>query len=198
MSVASFSDLKTAVASFLHRDDLTSTIPDFITLAESELQIRCKLMEFESTATIVLSSGSGTLPTDFVGMRSLYWDGNTKQALTYISPDRFDSLRNNSGGTPGFYTISGTTLRLNEGASGNAIATYNARFTVLSDSNTTNSLLTNYPDAYLYGALKHACIYTQDDAGIQKYGVLFNAACDRVISNNKDRKYAGPLQVRPR
>ena len=45
MALANYSDLQASVASFLHRDDLTSEIPDFIKLAEADLQVRAKLSQ---------------------------------------------------------------------------------------------------------------------------------------------------------
>jgi hypothetical protein len=198
VSISTYSDLQDAVASELHRDDLTDEIQRSIALAESEMQIDCKLVEFESDATITVTSGSGPLPTGFLGMRSAYWNGDTSKALRYIPPPEFDSLRNVTGGTPAYYTVSGSTLRVNEGGTGSVVGMVNTRFTALSDSNTTNALLTNHPDAYLYGTLKHAAVHTRDTELMQTAGLLFNAAKERIKTNNKDRKYAGPLQVRAR
>lgn len=194
MAISTYAELQSLVASRLHRTDLTTEIQDAIRLAEAEMQVDCKLVEFESTATITVTSGSGSLPANFVGMRSIYWDDDTDHVLTYIPPDVFDSLRNSTGGEPYEYTISGSTLRVTEGATGSAVATYHAKFTALADG--TNSLLTNHPDAYLYGTLKHIAIHTRDTELLQLAGTLFNAAKDRITSNNKDRKHAGPLQVR--
>lgn len=201
MPITSYSELQDAVASLRHRagdTTYTSEVETFIALCESEMQIRLKLVEFETDASITVTGGSGPLPTGFLGFRSIYWNGDTKSPLYYKSPAEFDALRNNSGGTPSFYTVSGSTLRVNEEATGTAIGVANVRFTALSDSDPSNSILTNFPDAYLYGTAKHSAIWEEDDNAVQKYGLLFNAACDRIKSNNQDRKYAGPLQVRAR
>ena len=37
MALSTYSDLKTAIANFLARDDLTTQIPDFIRLAEARM-----------------------------------------------------------------------------------------------------------------------------------------------------------------
>lgn len=206
MPFTTFSELKTQVANKLHRsltDSITGgtiedAIEDAIALAEAEMQIDCKLVEFESDASITVTAGSGTLPTGFLGFRALYWNGDTKHPLYPTAPGHFDSLRNQTGDYPSFYTVSGSTLRVNEEATGTAAGIAQVRFTALSDSNTSNALLTNHPDAYLYGAIKHMGFHVQDDGLLQKAGVMFNAAKDRITSNNKDRKHAGPLQVRAR
>jgi hypothetical protein len=198
MPLSTYTELKAAVADLANRTDLTNQIIDAITLAEAEMQVDCKIIEYEADSSITITSGSGPLPTGFLGMRSAYWDGNTKTPLKYATPDLFDALRNNSGDTPSFYTISGTTVRVNEGASGTLKAMCHIRFTQLSGSTASNDILTNFPNAYLYGALKHVAIVTEDDAKLQKFGTLFNAEKERIKKNNAERKWAGPLQVRPR
>lgn len=195
MPLSTYTELKAAVADLANRTDLTAQIVDAITLAEAEMQVDCKLIEFESDASITITAGTGNLPTGFLGMRAAYWDGNTDYPLSYITPDTFNALRNNTGDIPSFYTISGSTIRVNEGATGTVQAMVNARFSVLSGSNATNAILTNFPNAYLYGALKHLMVVTDDDAKLQKFGLLFNAEKERIKKNNMDRKYAGPLQV---
>lgn len=198
MPFSTFAELKTVIADRLHDDGLDDEIEDAISLCEAEMQRDLKLVEFEATGSITVTSGSGDLPADFVGMRAVYWDGNTSKALEYVAPAKFDSLRNISGGQPAFYTISGSTIRVNQGADGTAVATYLAKFTALSDSNTSNSLLASHPDSYLYGTLKHMAVHTRDTELLQLAGTMFNAAKGGIKTNNQDRKYAGPLQVRAR
>jgi hypothetical protein len=197
MPFTTYAALQTVVADRLHRTDLTDEIKESISLAEAEMQRECQLVEFEATANVSVTAGVGTLPTDLVAIRSLYWNGDLTRQLHYLTPAQFDLRRNNSGST-NFYTISGTTLRTSPAETGTVVATYNARFTPLSDSATSNSILTNHPDSYLYGTLKHIAIHTQDDAMLQKSGVMFNAAKAKIKSQNQDRKFGGPLTVRAR
>ena len=55
MSLSTYSELKTSVANYLVRDDLTSVIPDFITLTENrlnrELRIRANVARAQTTTT---------------------------------------------------------------------------------------------------------------------------------------------------
>ena len=198
MAITSYTNLQTAIAGWLHRDDLTDEIADFIALCEATLQVECKLVDLEGTATVTITAGVGTLPTDFVGMRSIYWNDSLSQPLQYITPEQFDAMRSWGDGDTYFYTISGTTIRTSNTETGSAIMTYNARFVPLSGSNASNAILASYPDAYLYGSLAQGFIYTQDDANAAKYSALFSSAMDRINENNAARKYAGAtLQVRP-
>lgn len=203
MPLSTYTELKAAVADVANRTDLTNQIIDCITLAEMEMQVDCKILDFEKAeSSITITSGSGALPSGFLGLRAVYWNGNTKIPLKYVTPDAFDSLRNNSGDTPSYYTISGSVsgplILVNEGATGSVLATVQTRFTPLSGSTASNDILASFPNAYLYGALKHLAIVTEDDAKVQKFGMIFEAEKQRIKTNNIDRKYAGPLQVRPR
>ena len=54
MALTTYAELKTAIGDFLNRDDLTSVAPDFITLAEADINRRVRhwRMEGRSTAQI--------------------------------------------------------------------------------------------------------------------------------------------------
>lgn len=197
MAITTNAELLAAVAAWSNRSDLTTVIPDFVVLCEAALQAKCKLLEFETTATVTVTSGSGALPTGFVAMRSVYWDGSPDRSLDYITPEEYDALRVNDSGDGYYYTISGTTIRTMPMGSGSVVCTYSARFTALAAG--VNAILTNFPDAYLFGTLFQLALYIDDDESMKKYGTLFNAACERINENDEDRRYAGSsLQVRAR
>ena len=54
MAISTFTELKASIANFLNRDDLTATIPDFISLAESSInnEIRHWRMEKRAETTV--------------------------------------------------------------------------------------------------------------------------------------------------
>ena len=56
MSINTYDDLKTALASWLARDDLTEFIPDFITLFEASACRELRVRPAETTATSVTAS----------------------------------------------------------------------------------------------------------------------------------------------
>lgn len=193
-----YATLKTEIADFYNRNDLTSVVDTFIDLAEAEMQRRLKLLEFETTGTVTVTSGSGTLPTGFLGARALSWDGNPDRILTYLTPDKLNSLNTSDPQFVSYYTITGSEIKFANDDTGTLNITYMARFTPLSDSNTTNAILTNHPGAYLAGGLKYAAIWVKEIADAQGYQTLFNDEIDQIIRDNKERKYGGAaLQVRP-
>ena len=57
--ITDYATLQTEIAAFAYRDDLTAKIPTFIQLCEADMQVRCKLVDLESNASIVLTAGVG-------------------------------------------------------------------------------------------------------------------------------------------
>ena len=195
MSITTYAELKTALTNWSKRSDLSALLGDFIALAESDMQVRCKLLDFEDIATVAVTDGVGAVPSGFSGARSAYWDGNLARPVKYIPPAQYDALLNQSGETS-FYTVIGSDILTSPKQTGNLVITYQARFTPLSDVNTSNVLLTNYPDAYLHGSLAQLYLYCMDDQRAVMHGGLFDNAIGRIKKDNADRKYTGPLQVR--
>lgn len=195
MSISNYSDLVTAVARASFRSDLSSDIPNFIQLCESRMQIRLKLVDFESTGTLTVTSGSASLPADYKGMRNVYWDGDFDRALQYITPDRYSSLVLTAD-LPNFYTIIGTSIKFVTTLDGTAYTNYKAKFTPLSVSNATNAIITNYPDAYMHGVMEQLYIFTRDTANAAVRQAAFESALSNIIKDNNERKYGAALQVR--
>lgn len=193
--ITDYATLQTSIADWSYRTDMTTRIPEFIQLCESDMQVRCKLVDFEDVATVVMTAGVGTLPTDFNGIRSVYWDGDLAKPLKYVVPDKFDFVANESG-TGIYYTITGTSIKTAPKTDGNVVMTYKARFTPLSGSNTTNVILEKYPDAYLHGALLQLATFVKDKEAMASKAMLYEAVIDRIKSDNAQRKFSGPLEVR--
>ena len=56
MALTTYDELKTSIADFLDRDDLTSVIPDFITLAEADLNRGLRHWRQEKRATVEIDT----------------------------------------------------------------------------------------------------------------------------------------------
>lgn len=198
MSITNYTDLQTEVISNSNRSDLTDKIPTFVQLAEEDMKRRLKLVDLESSANVTITSGSGTLPTDYVGARSLYWNGDERRALRYITPDRYEREYNSLAGLATYYTITGSTLKTLPQGDGAVVMTYHARLTSLSDSNLTNAVITNYPDAYFFGTLVWLYHHTRNWEAKAQQEMSFERVIGQIIRDHKEKKYAGPLEVRAR
>ena len=73
MAITTYSELKTAVANFLARSDLTTQIPDFITLAEARMsrELETRTQEKRAQASTAASDEYISLPTDLRKVRPL-------------------------------------------------------------------------------------------------------------------------------
>lgn len=160
MALASYTDLQAAVASWLHRDDLTANVPDFIALAESRIARDLRLHRQITSGDLTVVAGTQTiaLPSGWLEFRSLRLVA-PDTSLEYLSGPQFVARYPAADtGSPAHYTIEGGNLRLGPtpDAGGTVAATYFARVPALSDSASTNWLLTEHPGLYLFGALAEA------------------------------------------
>lgn len=196
MAITNYSELKTSIANFLARDDLTTQIPDFISLAESRMSREMGARSQEKRATATLTSGDAyvSLPTDLRSIRLVKLNTSPKEVLEYYTPATLDELyASNAQGKPRAYTIIGGEIKFapEPDSAYTAEIVYMEGIPDLSDSNTTNEILTRHPDAYLYGALAAASVYLMDDQKTTVYEQLFTRAIDEVKREEERSKQAG-------
>lgn len=186
MAIATYLDLKNAVASWLHRTDLTTVIPTFISLAESRIRhdVRCRAME--ATTSGSLSAATVALPTRFAEAIRVKLDDET---LSYTTRTSFTS-REDWGDS--VYTIEGSNFVF-PATSGDYVIDYYAWFAAFSADGDTNTLLTNHPDIYLYASLAEAASYLSADPTqwLSRYGVAVQR-----LKTSEQKAYGGPLVVR--
>lgn len=201
MAFNTYSALKTSIASYLGRTDLTTQIPDFITLAETRLQRELRTRPMLKSATATMTGGDNTvgLPADFLEMRDLYIQGNPRQPISYMSPSAFTrNARAEDGGKCLDYTIIGSEMAFAPIPDAAYVLEmlYYYKPTALSDANTTNVFLVNYPDALLYGALAQAEPFLMNDARIATWAGLYDSAIDLIRTSDDSSEYNGvPLQM---
>jgi hypothetical protein len=200
MALATYSDLQTAVGEWLHRSDLATRIPDFIRLAETRMNSDVDARGQELVVNLTTTAGSEyvALPADLVEMRRLVLMANPERVLRYSTPDQINSdYPSGSTGQPASFTVAGGNLELYPIP--DAVYTvellYRQRIPALSNTNTTNWLLTQAPDVYLYGSLMAAAPYVQDDARMAVYEALYQKAVNQV--NSIDWYSGSTLTVRP-
>ena len=193
----SYSALKTEIAAFYDRTNLTDVLDTFIDLCEADMQVECKNLEFEATSTVAVTAGVAALPSDWLGARSVKWLGTPNKVLVYRTPQQLDAANAADPSYVTYYTITGSSLKFADDGDGSVLLTYHAKFTPLSDSATSNAILANYPGAYLFGALKYAAVYCKDVQAATGYESLFMQQMERVTTDSKQRKYSGPLAVVP-
>lgn len=198
----SYSGLKTEIADFYERNDLTSVVGTFVALCESEMQRELKLSYEETAGQIQIISGTGliagtgSLSSGYVSLRSVTWRGSPSRLLTYVPPTEFSRIHSASPTRAEYYTIEGDLIKTTSDESGYVDVIYQLSFLPLSDSTTSNNILFYHPAAYLYGSLVHAAVYCKDFEGAIAYRKLFDNEVQQIKADIFERKYAGPLAVR--
>jgi hypothetical protein len=196
MTITTYATLKTAVADFLNRDDLTSVVPTFIALAEADMQRKVRHWRMETRSTAQLDTQFSAIPSDWVETIRFYLTTGETSRLELISQaemiDRKEADSNVTG-SPYYYAMTGSQFELYPVPDGTYAGEllYYAKIPALSDSATTNWLLTNAPDAYLYGALIHSAPYLKDDARIQIWAGLYQSAIDGLNTSSNDARHSG-------
>tara|TARA_R100001509_G_scaffold165702_1_gene149092 strand:+ start:7141 stop:7770 length:630 start_codon:yes stop_codon:yes gene_type:complete len=196
MALTSYTELKTSIANYLNRSDLSSVIPDFITLAEAKMNrvLRLRVMQKRVSTTTVANDEFVDLPSDFLEMVQFFVDSNPNVVLDYVNPTEIelDNLRDTSG-TPQQYSIIGNEIKLNPIPDSvyTLKLTYFSEIPTLSDSTTTNYILSNYPQVYLYGSLLEAQPYILNDERIQVWMTLYNEAIQLINRDDEQGRYSG-------
>ena len=186
MTIATFSDLKTAVADWAHRSDLTTRIPDFISITEKRIKSLADVRGYEIESSLTCTPGSAfiALPSNFKSPIALWIaDINPREELQQLLPQTLPY--NDTPNRPMYWAIDGANIKFQCPANSAYPMTirYEAMFE-LSDSNPTNFILTNYQDVYLFGALAELAAYTQNDQQAQKWEAKFQDSI-RLMTNQE-------------
>ena len=196
MPITTYTELKTSIASWLNRDDLTSVIPDFILLAEAGINRDLRHYKMIERADATLDSRYVQLPADWMEtVRFSITSGDTYR-LELVSRDDMLEYRQktaNASGRPRFYANIGDTIEVfpTPDADYTMQLQYYAKTPALSDSNASNWLLLHAPDVSLYGTLIQSAPYLQDDARTQTWAALYAAALQSLQTASDDTRFAG-------
>src|SRR5882672_2940390 len=195
MPIQTYSDLQTAVASWLARADLAANIPDFITLFEAVANRRLRVRQMETVATLTPSSGAAALPADYLTWRRVTWTGATPRELEYAHPSYLRALYPSApSGTARLFTIEGATLTVRP-ADNTALAfDYFQKIPALASGNPSNWLLAAWPDLYLFGALAEAHGFVKDADSLALWSARRNELFDEI--DRLDAKTRAPAAIR--
>jgi hypothetical protein len=201
MALTNYNDLKTTVANYLARSDLTSQIPDFIRLAEDRLRRELRIRQMLKVVTTTTTSGDSTisLPSDFLQLRDIHIDGSPVSTVTYQSPSAFfRNARTAEAGIPVFYTILASEFQFAPIPDSNYTVRmlYYAAPPYLSDSNSSNMFLANCVDALLYSTLAEAEPYLMNDARLATWASLYDRAINAITTSDDQGEYsASPIAI---
>jgi len=196
MALANYDDLKASIADFLNRDDLTAVIPDFITMAEADMNRKVRHWRMENRASATVNTQYSAIPTDFLEPIRLHLETGDYQPLELLSQQEMQARRKgnlNTSGKPAFYAFTQGEIELYPSPDGDygLEMNYYQKIPALSSSQTNNWLLTNFPDAYLYGSLVHSAPYLAEDVRVAAWSTFYQNALGSIMAESDQAKFGG-------
>jgi len=192
MALSNYSEIKSAVADWLDRGDLTDRIPDFIRLAELRIYRELRIPPMENVVELTTTNNIVALPANFLEMRAA-----TIKAATDV-PLRRVGYRNQpktlEKGTPTTFARRGGDLILHptpETETTVELYYYADQGSITDDTDGSSWFTSNAPDLLLYGALLEAHPYLKDDERIVVWQTAFKEAMRTLQSMADDSEYAG-------
>lgn len=209
MALSTFADLKSTVATFLNRSNLTTQIPYFVQLCETRIfygseeqpfasePLRIRAMESSQYATFNVQTIA--LPSNFLQQRRLYIASTPNIRVEYIAPDLFwDKWLSSTTGRPSQFTVEGENIVLGptpDSAYTGQLLFYK-KFDALSGDTDTNWLLANAFGAYLHGTLCEAYRFIRNNEQAQVEYNSFVGIINSLNNANKADRYATPWTAR--
>ena len=175
-----YGELKTAVAGYLHRNDVTPMMPTFLQLAENRIYIgeqnapALRVSAMRKTQSLT----TGALPSDFIEAWRVGDD------LRYTTRDQIDYAARS-------YAFDSAVLILSKDQRFPLDLTYYTRFTTPVLDADTNWLLTNAPNVYLTAILVEAARWARDDALGPREAANYISAVNALMSADKAAQMSG-------
>lgn len=197
MSITTYAELKTSIADFLNRDDLTSTIPTFISLGEAQIARDVRHWKQEKRVTTSVDERYENLPNDWLELK--FVSLTTGAMLETVSPSNMADMRARSDtpGTPKYVRMTADQLEFypTPSAATDISMLYYARVPSLTDAAPTNWVLSDAPDILLYASLMHSAPYLAEDARVQIWGSLYQSGVEKLNIENQRGRVTGPMRM---
>ncbi len=205
MALDTYDNLKLELADWIDRDDLATQIDTFIDIAEArhKREIRARSMLVHDAAfAIAINLRSVAYPPDFNDikhMRLLIPDAGQAGRryypdFDYVTTTEMSDRSRNDLRRPCVYTAH-TAIEFDSETDRAYTAElfYYKKLTALSGADQTNALLTDAPDAYLYGALAATAPFLLNDERVQVWEGLYTNVRDTLNAHEIASTRSGPL-----
>ena len=187
-------ELKTAVAAYTHRSDITALMPTFLELAEQRIyygeanspKVRCAAMRQSTTLA------NGARPAGFLEAIKVAAAGSPEKFLEYRPLERMPQEWS-------AYTWDGDTLVLSDDQAFPVDLTYYAKLATPTLDADENWLMANAPSIYLASMLVEVHRWAADDASAAREASNYASAVGALVSQDKSAAISGSaLRIRAR
>jgi len=198
MALDTYSDLSTAITDWLDDSSLSTSVDTFIRLAEARFNRVIRHVDMEAFTTLSATGESVALPTDALGIRTMWIDGSPDDQLEELSLPALKQLYGGAAGTPLAYAVAGGNIFLGPVPSSATLQTaYYSKIANLSSSDTPNWLFTSHPDIYLLASLVAAELRGWNDSRLPLLKSALDEALGELERAGQNKRYGGaPLQAR--
>lgn len=202
MALDSYTGLKASIADWLARTDLTTPIPDFITLCEAEMKRKIRKWTTRNP-TFSVNALRVAAPTDLLVPRSLRLISGSPELdspLRLCSIEMLNERKQRSAGVVArpsdFAYVDGYFYFAPEpDQTYTAELFYFSTLTPLSGTVASNSVLVEAPDAYLYGSLAQAEPYLEHDDRVPMWKAKFDSAIDQLNAMREEQEFTASLHA---
>ena len=202
MSLVDYAGLKQSVIDHLERDDLSTFVDDFIDLAEArhKTEVRIREMLARSTLAIAADDQYVDLPSDFLDLKYLRLQvpstttGQSFLPFEQLSIHELSCESVKDAAPPRFFSVAAQIeLQSPADQAYTSEIFYYQEPTALSDSNTTNVVLTKSPGLYLYAALSASAPFLMHDERIPVWESMYIQIRDSLNRSEQENRRGGPL-----
>jgi hypothetical protein len=200
MALSTRSDLETTLADWINRGDLGTVIPVAIALTEAKI---ARILRRSTTRTTLSIAGRVvTLPADCAELRSIRLvtgSPHLDRPITIVTPEVLAETAANWGnatGRPERAAIVGGEILFapTPQETYTAEITYYEKLTPLTDATSTNTVLVDAPDVYLYGTLAELELYLQHDERFPLWKAQAREAMTELEKQKTNQEFGASLR----
>lgn len=203
MALDTYANLQASIAAWAKITNLTTEIPDFITIAENRAVRRLAQIGVHWLTKRAYATPQDdfiALPDDYTQMRALTWTtGGIEYPLQQLSVEQLKTAAPVKYSTPyKYYAIHDNQIELgfqpaSDNDSDTLTTSYYYKPDNLSDSNTSNEILVNTPELLLFLSIVELFDYTKHYEKKDVFEKKAEAVFNEIEMTQENYDWSGPL-----
>lgn len=196
-----YAGLQTAVLNWAARSDAAATaeVVNCIAFATDSFNhgvpangiAPLRTREMETLASITMTDGVGTLPTDYLQYKNARSMSSLPNPLSYATGSYTNgAFADGAAGLSTTFSITGSTIYVFPTSGVDVDLVYYAAIPALSVSNTSNWLLAKMPSLYLHATLMHLAMFIRDATLLPRSQAVVASTIDGLNQTDLLSEYA--------
>lgn len=185
MAISNYGDLKAELSSYLFHQRFVARYDNCTLLFEATANSRLRVLPMEHVVNLTTVAGEVALPSDYLAWRTIKPTPRPyEDELEYVHPAYLTTITRVR--YPAIFTIEADTFKarpVDDTADGYEFHYYRKIPTLTASDDTTNWMLTEYPNAYLFGVMTEMAALGRNLEMAQ----LYKARRDEVFLEIKNR-----------